>query len=364
MSTLQVTKIVTVDNNTPLILSTGNAGGGQIIVQSANTDVFFNGNINFSNYVTGDGSGLYIPSSNVANMAFNTANAAFAVANNVAPQVAPSYNTANSAYNTANAAFAKANVGGANVASTPPTSPVNGQLWWDQDTGRLFIYYIDGDSSQWVEATPTPEIDTNYYLLTNTAFDVANAAFIKANANYTTTNIAFYTANAAFATANNVAPQVTPSYNTANAAFDTANAAFASANNVAPQVEPSYRTANNAYNTANAAFGYANSLNTFVSVTYSTIVQLNYAWNQANIAYTVAAAAFDKANTAGGGYYAGNNGEKGGFNSGDIFRVHSNTMTESVTILAGNNAICAGPLNIVGANTTLTIQTGARVTIV
>ena len=72
MSTLQVTKITTVDNNTPLILSTGNAGGGQIIVQSSNTDVFFNGNINFSNYVTGDGSGLFIPTSNVANMAFNT----------------------------------------------------------------------------------------------------------------------------------------------------------------------------------------------------------------------------------------------------------------------------------------------------
>ena len=65
-----------------------------------------------------------------------------------------------------------------------------------------------------------------------------------------------------------------------------------------------------------------------------------------------------------GGYYVGNGGEKGGFNSGDIFRVHSNTMTESVTILSGNNAICAGPINIVGANTTLTIQTGARVSIV
>ena len=266
----------------------------------------------------------------------STDNAAFAVANNVAPQVEPSFRTANNAYLTANAAFDKANVGGANVAATAPAGAPNGQLWWDTNTGRLFIYYVDGDSSQWVEATPTPEIDTNYYILTNNAFN---------------------TANAAYAAANNISPQVTPSYNTANMAFNTANAAFAVANNVAPQVEPSY-------NTANAAFSYANSLNTYVSVTYSTIVQLGYAWSVSNAAYNTANAAYAKANTAGGGYYAGESGEKGAFNAGDIFRVHSNTMTQSVTILSGNNAICAGPLNIVGANTTLTIQTGARVTIV
>jgi hypothetical protein len=41
--------------------------------------------------------------------AFNTANAAFASANNVAPQVTPSFNTANAAFNTANAAYASAN---------------------------------------------------------------------------------------------------------------------------------------------------------------------------------------------------------------------------------------------------------------
>mgnify|MGYP003333773095 CR=1 FL=1 len=210
MSTLQVTKIVTVDNNTPLILSTGNAGGGQIIVQSANTDVVFSGNLHFTSYVTGDGSGLFVPSANVANMAFNTANAAFASANNVAPQVTPAYNTANAAFNTANAAFASAN----NVA--PQVTP---------------------------------------------AFNTANLAFLNSN-------VAFNTANAAFASANNVAPQVTPSYNTANAAFNTANAAYNAANNVGPQIAPAYTAANNAYNTANAAYGYANASNTFATSTF------------------------------------------------------------------------------------------------
>ena len=143
-------------------------------------------------------------------MAFNTANAAFASANNVAPQVTPAYNTANAAFNTANAAFASAN----NVA--PQVTP---------------------------------------------AFNTANLAFLNSN-------VAFDTANAAFASANNVAPQVTPSYNTANAAFNTANAAYNAANNVGPQIAPAYTAANNAYNTANAAYGYANASNTFATSTF------------------------------------------------------------------------------------------------
>ena len=48
----------------------------------------------------------------VANASFNTANAAYAAANNITPQVAPSYNTANAAYNYANSinSFATINV--------------------------------------------------------------------------------------------------------------------------------------------------------------------------------------------------------------------------------------------------------------
>lgn len=38
------------------------------------------------------------------------------------------------------------------VSSTPPTSPMSGQLWWDQDNGKLKIYYTDANTSQWVDA--------------------------------------------------------------------------------------------------------------------------------------------------------------------------------------------------------------------
>ena len=170
MSQLQVTKITTVDNTTPLILATGNAGGGQIIIQSSNTDVMFSGNLHFTPFVTGDGSGLFIPTSNVANAAFNTANAAYASANNVAPQVTPAFNTANSAFNTANAAFASAN----NVAP---------------------------------QVTPS-------YNTANAAFNTANAAFASANNVAPQLAPAFNTANSA--------------YNNSNAAFNAANTKFSS----------------------------------------------------------------------------------------------------------------------------------------
>ena len=43
---------------------------------------------------------------------------------------------------------------GANVdtSDTPPTSPSDGDLWWDSNKGELHVYYEDVNSSQWVEA--------------------------------------------------------------------------------------------------------------------------------------------------------------------------------------------------------------------
>jgi len=36
------------------------------------------------------------------------------------------------------------------IGLTAPASPSVGQLWWRSDSGRLFIYYNDGTSTQWV----------------------------------------------------------------------------------------------------------------------------------------------------------------------------------------------------------------------
>ena len=46
--------------------------------------------------------------------------------------------------------------GGANctISETPPSPAEDGDLWWDSVSTNLFIYYDDGDSQQWVEASP------------------------------------------------------------------------------------------------------------------------------------------------------------------------------------------------------------------
>jgi hypothetical protein len=38
-------------------------------------------------------------------------------------------------------------------SDSPPSSPVSGQLWYETDTNRLFTWYVDSDSSQWVEVS-------------------------------------------------------------------------------------------------------------------------------------------------------------------------------------------------------------------
>ena len=43
---------------------------------------------------------------------------------------------------------------GVSTTVNAPSSPTDGDLWWDEEDGSLFIYYNDGDSAQWVEASP------------------------------------------------------------------------------------------------------------------------------------------------------------------------------------------------------------------
>ena len=45
-------------------------------------------------------------------------------------------------------------VGGVAVQSAAPSSANQGDLWYDTDDGRIFVYYNDGSSAQWVDASP------------------------------------------------------------------------------------------------------------------------------------------------------------------------------------------------------------------
>ena len=43
--------------------------------------------------------------------------------------------------------------GAVDVSDTPPSNPNAGDLWWESDTGELKIYYDDGNTEQWVDAS-------------------------------------------------------------------------------------------------------------------------------------------------------------------------------------------------------------------
>jgi hypothetical protein len=71
------------------------------------------------------------------------------------------------------------------------------------------------------------------------------------------------------------------------------------------------------------------------------------------------------ASAAGGGYYKGGSAAVGTLAGGgqNLFRVNANTLNYNTTFVAGENAQATGPITV-GSGITLTIQTGARVSIV
>ena len=48
------------------------------------------------------------------------------------------------------------------VADTAPTSPQSGNLWYDSVSGSTFIYYVDSESAQWVEIGQTAQPTSAY----------------------------------------------------------------------------------------------------------------------------------------------------------------------------------------------------------
>ena len=42
------------------------------------------------------------------------------------------------------------------ISQTPPSSPAQGDMWWDSDDSTLGLYYNDGNSSQWVNINHGP----------------------------------------------------------------------------------------------------------------------------------------------------------------------------------------------------------------
>ena len=77
------------------------------------------------------------------------------------------------------------------VGETPPSTPADGDLWWNSsdDSGRLYVYYDEGPSGskQWVEASPQGETltesDADTLYLSKVSDDTAAGAitFVEAD---------------------------------------------------------------------------------------------------------------------------------------------------------------------------------------
>jgi hypothetical protein len=87
------------------------------------------------------------------------------------------------------AAFDKANTGGGGGASVAisdvaPSSPTANSLWWSSDLGKMFIYYNDGSSNQWVETSPSPDVSgiSTAVTISGLAYNAANIAYATASA--------------------------------------------------------------------------------------------------------------------------------------------------------------------------------------
>lgn len=68
-------------------------------------------------------------------------------------------------------------VGGASVtiSDTPPADPFSGDLWYDSVIGRAFIWYVDADTSQWVDLSPNGGTPSNSITVENNGTPLTQA---------------------------------------------------------------------------------------------------------------------------------------------------------------------------------------------
>lgn len=152
--------------------------------------------------------------------------------------------------NTSAWGFSSNNVG-MSVSSTPPSNVGSGSMWYNREIGRTFVYYNDGDSSQWVETVPAGSIDTT------TIASYVNPIYASLNTNWSFTNTAYTFANIAVNTANTAFPN-TPNVSF-NGSFNVPNGAVSIGTNSYPVGKFHVSTANGEiarYTATGASGGY------------------------------------------------------------------------------------------------------------
>jgi hypothetical protein len=54
-------------------------------------------------------------------------------------------------YDAAHKNYVDSRVSGVSIGPDAPGNPTQGMLWWDNNSGSLYIYYDDDSSQQWVQ---------------------------------------------------------------------------------------------------------------------------------------------------------------------------------------------------------------------
>jgi len=68
--------------------------------------------------------------------------------------------------------------GGVIQSSSAPTNPTDQTLWWDEVSGRLYVWYTDDDGSQWVDAAPS---GVNFANVASNIIPAANVTYSLGN---------------------------------------------------------------------------------------------------------------------------------------------------------------------------------------
>jgi len=150
-------------SNSAGIHTLGNVGVGttnpSAVVTSTNTGVLAAGIVTAYKFY-GDGSGITgisaIARVTVSQTAPSSPTAGDLWYHSVQARLFVYYNDGSSAQWVDAAPFNIEGSGAASVSvgATAPVSPSDGDLWYNSNYGRLFIYYKDGTSDQWVDAAP------------------------------------------------------------------------------------------------------------------------------------------------------------------------------------------------------------------
>jgi hypothetical protein len=72
---------------------------------------------------------------------------------------------------------------GTAMGGTPPAAPANGMFWWDPTRGKLFVFYSDPNTSQWVEAVATPDMNPDDFVRIDVAQTLTEAEKTQARSN-------------------------------------------------------------------------------------------------------------------------------------------------------------------------------------